>query len=84
VDAGSLRRQAAANETAIGNLPRPQDLNTKGLDISATDLQALLSVDPAKWQQEVTDIRAYLQTYGKRLPAEMLTQLAITEKKLAG
>jgi phosphoenolpyruvate carboxykinase (GTP) len=76
--------KAGANETAIGNLPRPQDLNTKGLDISSADLQALLSVDPAKWQQEVTDVRAYLQTYGKRLPAEMLRQLEITEKKLAG
>jgi phosphoenolpyruvate carboxykinase (GTP) len=76
--------KAAANETAIGNLPRPQDLNTKGLDINAADLQALLSIDPAKWQQEVADIRAYLQTYGKRLPAEMLTQLEITEKQLAG
>jgi phosphoenolpyruvate carboxykinase (GTP) len=75
--------KAAANETAIGHLPRPQDLNTKGLEISAADLQALLSVDPAKWQQEVADIRAYLQTYGKRLPTEMLTQLEITEKKLA-
>ncbi|HEU4623883.1 MAG TPA: phosphoenolpyruvate carboxykinase (GTP) [Steroidobacteraceae bacterium] len=76
--------KAAANETAIGHLPRPQDLNTKGLDIGAADLQALLSVDPAKWRQEVTDIRAYLETYGNRLPAEMLRQLEITEKKLTG
>ncbi|HVY82458.1 MAG TPA: phosphoenolpyruvate carboxykinase (GTP) [Steroidobacteraceae bacterium] len=76
--------KAAANETAIGYLPRPQDLNTKGLDIGAADLQALLSVDPAKWRQEVTDIRAYLETYGRRLPAEMLRQLEITEKKLTG
>jgi phosphoenolpyruvate carboxykinase (GTP) len=76
--------KAGANETAIGHLPRPQDLNTKGLDINAADLQALLSIDAPKWQQEVADIRAYLQTYGKRLPAEMLAQLDITEKKLAG
>jgi phosphoenolpyruvate carboxykinase (GTP) len=75
--------KTAANETAIGNLPRPQDLNTKGLDISAADLQALLSVDPAKWQQEMADVRAYLETYGKRLPAEMLKQLEGIEKRLA-
>src|SRR5690348_12420112 len=76
--------RAGANESAIGRLPRPEDLDLRGLDLNAADLQALLSVDPAKWQQEVADIRAYLQTYGKRLPAEMLTQLEITEKKLAG
>jgi phosphoenolpyruvate carboxykinase (GTP) len=76
--------KAPANETAIGNLPRPQDLNTKGLDISATDLQALLSVDPALWQKEMTEVRAYLETYGKRLPGEMLKQLEATEKRLSG
>ena len=75
--------KAAANETAIGNLPRPQDLNTKGLDISATDLQALLSVDPALWHKEMTEVRAYLETYGKRLPGEMLKQLEATEKRLS-
>jgi phosphoenolpyruvate carboxykinase (GTP) len=75
--------KATANETAIGNLPRPQDLNTKGLDISPANLQALLSVDPALWQKEMTDVRAYLETYGKRLPAEMLKQLETTEKRLS-
>jgi phosphoenolpyruvate carboxykinase (GTP) len=75
--------KAAANETAIGNLPRPQDLNTTGLDISASDLQALLCVDPTLWQKEMVDIRAYLESYGKRLPAEMLKQLDETEKRLA-
>jgi phosphoenolpyruvate carboxykinase (GTP) len=75
--------KSAANETAIGNLPRPQDVNTKGLDISPSDLQALLSVDPALWQKEVADVRSYLETYGKRLPAQMLKQLEETEKRLA-
>jgi phosphoenolpyruvate carboxykinase (GTP) len=75
--------KTAANETAIGNLPRPQDVNTKGLDISASDLQALLSVDPALWQKEMTEVRAYLETYGSHLPAEMLKQLEATEKRLS-
>lgn len=75
--------KAAANETAIGNLPRPQDLNTKGLEISPSDLQALLSVDPALWQKEMVDVRSYLESYGKRLPAEMRQQLDDIEKRLA-
>jgi phosphoenolpyruvate carboxykinase (GTP) len=72
-----------ASETAIGNLPRPQDLNLKGLDVSTADLQALLNVDPALWKKEVADIRAYLQTYGKRLPAELARQLDAVEAKLS-
>ena len=75
--------RAQANDTAIGNLPRPQDLNLKGLDVSAADLQALLSVDPAMWRKEMADIRAYLQSYGKRLPAELVKQLDAAEARLA-
>jgi phosphoenolpyruvate carboxykinase (GTP) len=67
--------KASANETAIGNLPRAQDLNLKGLSISDADLQALLSVDPTLWKKELADVREYLQTYGQRLPSEMLAQL---------
>jgi hypothetical protein len=29
-------------------------------------------------------VRTYLQRYGKRLPAEMLEELAETEKRLTG
>jgi phosphoenolpyruvate carboxykinase (GTP) len=75
--------KAQANDTAIGHLPRPQDLNTKGLDISPTDLQALLSVDPELWRKEMAEVRTYLQQYGKRLPAELLKQLEATETRLA-
>jgi phosphoenolpyruvate carboxykinase (GTP) len=71
-----------ANETAIGNLPRPQDLNTRGLDISSTDLQALLSVEPSLWKKEVADIREYLKSFGSRLPAELSKQLDAVEAKL--
>jgi phosphoenolpyruvate carboxykinase (GTP) len=71
-----------ANETPIGRLPRPEDLNTKGLNVSADALTALLSVDPALWKKEVAEIGKYLQQYGSRLPAEMLQQLKITEERL--
>ena len=80
---GRCAGKVQANETAIGNLPRPQDLNTRGLDISSSDLQALLSVEPELWKKEVADIRTYLATYGKRLPAELLKQLDTVEAKLA-
>jgi GTP-dependent phosphoenolpyruvate carboxykinase len=46
-------------------------------------LQALLSADPALWQKEIADVRNYLETYGKRLPAQMLQQLEETEQRLA-
>jgi phosphoenolpyruvate carboxykinase (GTP) len=79
---GRVSGKVGANETAIGNLPRPQDLNTRGLDIGDADLQALLSVEPSLWKKEVADIREYLKSYGKRLPAELIRQLDMVESKL--
>jgi phosphoenolpyruvate carboxykinase (GTP) len=73
-----------ATDTAIGKLPRTQDLNTKGLSLNAGALQALLAVDPALWRKEMAEVRKYLEQYGTRLPPQMLEQLAVTEAQLAG
>jgi len=73
-----------ANETAIGNLPHPADLNTQGLSVSADALKQLLSADPALWKKEMAEVGKYLEQYGKRLPAQMLAQLKDTEARLAG
>jgi phosphoenolpyruvate carboxykinase (GTP) len=73
-----------AADTPIGWLPRVEDLNTKGLDVSTDALEALLAVDPALWRKEVAEIREYLGKYGSRLPHELLVELQRTEKRLAG
>ena len=74
---------AGAAEAAIGRLPRPEDINTKGLNVTAEAIKALLSVDPTLWKKEAADIRAYLQRYGTRVPAEMLQELQGLESRLA-
>jgi phosphoenolpyruvate carboxykinase (GTP) len=74
--------KAGANETAIGRLPRAQDIDTKGLNVTADALQALLSVDPTLWKKEVADIRAYLHQFGSRVPAAMLEELQGVENRL--
>jgi phosphoenolpyruvate carboxykinase (GTP) len=74
--------RAAANETAIGNLPRPGDLNTDGLDIAPAVLEELLSVKQDAWRKEVADIRNYLGEYGTRTPAAMYSELDGVEKRL--
>jgi phosphoenolpyruvate carboxykinase (GTP) len=74
--------RAAAQETAIGNLPRPEDLNTRGLDLGPGALQSLLAVDPALWRREVGEVREYLGKYGKRLPAALTKELDTTERRL--
>ena len=60
--------RADAQETPIGFLPSPKDIDTNGLDISEETMQALLSVDPDKWQAEMASVGEYLESYGARLP----------------
>jgi phosphoenolpyruvate carboxykinase (GTP) len=76
--------QAQAADSAIGWLPRPEDLNLQGLKVSREALAALLRVDAPLWRKEAAEIRAYLAQYGERLPQELLEELSRTEGRLAG
>jgi phosphoenolpyruvate carboxykinase (GTP) len=68
--------RAKAVETPIGYLPAPADLNLKGLSISPAALTELLSVDKELWTREAVDIEEYLEDFGKRVPAQLLSQLS--------
>ncbi len=60
--------RVGARETAVGFLPEPADIDTNDLDVSEETMQSLLSVDIGQWQQEMTSIGEYFETYGERLP----------------
>ncbi|MCW2938956.1 MAG: Phosphoenolpyruvate carboxykinase [Actinomycetia bacterium] len=66
-----LNGSAQAVKTPIGNVPAPGDLDTDGLDISATDLETLLCVDLDVWKQEAALVPAHFATFGDHLPAEL-------------
>jgi len=74
--------RADAQDTAIGFLPRANDINTTGLDMPAATLDELLSVSTEAWKKEVGEIRAYLNEYGARAPKALLDELAEVEKRL--
>jgi phosphoenolpyruvate carboxykinase (GTP) len=74
--------KAGAQETAIGYLPRPEDLNTNGLEIAPEALTEILSVKPDGWKKEVADIRSYLSEYGGRTPKALYEELDGVEKRL--
>ena len=74
--------RANAIDGAIGLLPRPEDINTQGMTLEPETLRALLSVDTQLWRKEITEIRAYLERYGARLPAPMIAELEKTAQAL--
>jgi len=60
-----------ARETAIGYLPENGGIDLSGLDVSPETMDALLSVDPAKWQHEMVAVGKYLETFGDRVPQKL-------------
>jgi phosphoenolpyruvate carboxykinase (GTP) len=74
--------RAKAQETAIGNLPRPEDLEVKGLDIKPETLAEILTVKPEAWRKELADIRSYFGEFGARIPAALLAEVDGVEKRL--
>ena len=63
--------QAHAVETPVGNLPRPADLNTDGLDLAPAVLEQLLAMDREGWKAEMASIAEYLAEFGDRTPAAL-------------
>jgi phosphoenolpyruvate carboxykinase (GTP) len=71
-----------AIETPIGRLPGPNDLDTKGLDVSSTNIAKLLSVDVDGWIAEVSSIRSHFDKFGARLPKGLAEELDKLEERL--
>jgi phosphoenolpyruvate carboxykinase (GTP) len=66
--------RAGAVETPIGFLPKPDDIDTQGLDVSRATLEQLLAVDHSQWRAEVADMGKYLEGFGKRLPPRLAAE----------
>jgi phosphoenolpyruvate carboxykinase (GTP) len=73
---GRCKGTIGATDSAIGHLPRREDLNLDGVDVAAADLEALLSIDADAWRGEVAAIGEYLDGFGERMPAALKAELA--------
>jgi phosphoenolpyruvate carboxykinase (GTP) len=65
---GRVEGRAGAVETPIGLLPRGQDLNLEGLDLTAEAREKLFGFERDGWRAEFESIGEYLSGYGPRMP----------------
>jgi phosphoenolpyruvate carboxykinase (GTP) len=75
--------EGGAAETPIGYVPRPEDLDSDGLDVSSADLAELLRVDADEWRDEVPSIEEHFDFLGPRLPDALREQLTALQKRLS-
>jgi phosphoenolpyruvate carboxykinase (GTP) len=74
--------EGEANETPIGLVPPPSDLDTDGLQIDDGALAELLAVDANLIREQLPQVREHLARFGKHLPDELHEQLTDLERRL--
>jgi phosphoenolpyruvate carboxykinase (GTP) len=71
-----------AVKTPIGLLPKVDDLDLKGIPISAQDIKDLLKVDMDAWRAEIPDIEKHFAQFGDRLPDRLKKQFEALKSRL--
>ncbi|GAA5168707.1 phosphoenolpyruvate carboxykinase (GTP) [Ornithinimicrobium tianjinense] len=71
-----------AQESPIGYLPRPEDVDTEGLGVTPEGMASALAFSQEEWEAEVPLIQEWLDTFGDELPAALREELAALEQRL--
>ncbi len=71
-----------AEETAIGYVPKAEDIDLTDLDFDIETLKSILYVDKDAWKAEAAEIEEHYKKFGDRLPAELKSQLDTLKAKL--
>ena len=75
--------KADATETAIGYIPKPEDIDLTDLDMDIETLKSILKVDKDVWTKEAEEIEEHYKKFGDKLPAELKEQLETLKANLA-
>jgi phosphoenolpyruvate carboxykinase (GTP) len=73
---------AYARETAIGWMPRPQDIDLDGLNISESDFKKLQTVDLDELKAEIMSQEELFLKLAGDLPKEMIFQRELLISRL--
>jgi phosphoenolpyruvate carboxykinase (GTP) len=76
--------RVGAQETPIGHLPHPGDLDLNSLGISRENVDRLFQVNPDEWKGELDDAQAFFDKFGARFPRELSEELHGLRARLVG
>ena len=73
-----------AEETAIGFVPKAEDINLEGIEdeVSEDQLKEILSVDNTLWEDEAKGIEEFYAKFGDRLPKALSDELSTLKANL--
>ena len=71
-----------AVKTAIGYLPKKEDLYLDGLNVSDAAMEELFHLEKDEWLAEVESIKEHYANYGEKMPAALKEQLKALEARI--
>lgn len=67
--------EVEAEESPIGNIPKVDDINFEGLNISKETLENLLKIDESSWLEDEKGIEEFYGKIGDTIPKELQEEL---------
>jgi phosphoenolpyruvate carboxykinase (GTP) len=74
--------ETEAVETPIGLLPRPQDIDTRGIKLSPAVLEELLAVEREGWLQAAANQREFFSKFGDHMPRQIVQENEALARRL--
>ena len=74
--------KAEGTESAIGYLPKSEELNLDGLNLQPGATESLLAIDKKSWKKEIEDIKEYFSIFGDRLPVALSDRAELIKNTL--
>jgi len=74
--------EVGAVDSPIGRLPRREDLNLEGLDVTDADLDELFAIDRDAWLAEADSTEEFYAVFGDKLPAALRSELEALRYRL--
>jgi phosphoenolpyruvate carboxykinase (GTP) len=76
------RGRAYAKETVVGWMPRPQDIDLEGIDVTRADFEAIQKVDIEEFKNEIIGQEELFLKLAGDLPKEMVFQRELLISRL--
>jgi phosphoenolpyruvate carboxykinase (GTP) len=77
-----VKNRVSANKTALGWMPRFEDIDWSGIEVSKAEFDKLNQVDADAWKQELALHKEWFDKMGEKLPSQLVQNHSLFELSL--